>query len=120
MRSPQEFRHVVRQGARTGRSTLVVHAAATSAADGVKVGFVVPKAVGNAVMRNRVRRRLRHLVLGQLAATPLGTAVVVRALPPAASRPAELPADFVAAWGKTLQRLHRRSTSQSPAASSSL
>ena len=47
---------------------VVLHAApgdpTTSAGSGARVGFVVPRAVGPAVTRNRVRRRLRHLVPG--------------------------------------------------------
>ncbi|MFR9730598.1 ribonuclease P protein component [Saccharopolyspora sp. MS10] len=50
-----------------------------------RVGFVVSKAVGNAVLRHRVTRRLRHLVRDRLDLLPTGTLVVVRALPPAAS-----------------------------------
>jgi len=49
------------------------------------VGFVVSKAVGNAVVRNRVKRRLRHLALARLPLLPAGARVVVRALPPAAA-----------------------------------
>ncbi|WP_310273165.1 ribonuclease P protein component [Haloactinomyces albus] len=49
-----------------------------------RVGFVVSKAVGNAVMRHRVARRLRHLMRERLGGLPPGTLVVVRALPPAA------------------------------------
>ncbi|MEU4751494.1 ribonuclease P protein component, partial [Micromonospora tulbaghiae] len=47
-------------------------------------GFVVSKAVGGAVVRNKVRRRLRHLVRERLAELPAGTTLVVRALPAAA------------------------------------
>lgn len=51
----------------------------------VRVGFIVSKAVGNAVIRNRVKRRLRAAVAEQLTG-PLreqpGATVVVRALPP--------------------------------------
>jgi ribonuclease P protein component len=45
----------------------------------------VSKAVGNAVVRNRVRRRLRELVRPQLSRLPAGASLVVRALPAAAS-----------------------------------
>ena len=54
---------------------------------GPQVGFVVSRAVGNAVVRNRVRRRLRHLVrdrLPELAVLTPGAVLVVRALPDAA------------------------------------
>jgi ribonuclease P protein component len=46
-------------------------------------GFVVSKAVGNAVKRNLVKRRLRHLVRERLSLLPPGSLVVVRALPAA-------------------------------------
>lgn len=50
----------------------------------VRAGFVVSKAVGNAVVRNRVKRRLRHAVAAQMTDWPAGTDVVVRATPKAA------------------------------------
>lgn len=50
-----------------------------------RAGFVVSKAVGNAVVRNRVRRRLRHLVRPLLADLPAGASLVVRAQPSAAA-----------------------------------
>ena len=49
-----------------------------------RAGFVVSKAVGNAVVRNSVRRRLRHLVRPLLGDLPGGTMLVVRALPASA------------------------------------
>jgi len=52
--------------------------------DDPHVGFVVPKAVGGAVTRNKVRRRLRGLVVELRDALPAGADVVVRALPAAA------------------------------------
>ncbi len=63
-----------------------------------RAGFVVSKAVGNAVVRNKVRRRLRHLVRPLLAELPPGTLLVVRALPPAAQADyAELDTDLTGA-----------------------
>jgi ribonuclease P protein component len=53
-----------------------------------RVGFVVSRSVGHAVVRNRVRRRLRHLVrdrLPELSVLPGGAVLVVRALPDAAA-----------------------------------
>jgi len=51
-----------------------------------RVGFVVPRAVGGAVVRNRVRRRLRALMATRLEAQA-GLDVVVGASAAAASEP---------------------------------
>lgn len=48
-------------------------------------GFVVSKAVGPAVVRTAVKRKLRHLVRARLDQLPPGSRLVVRALPPAAT-----------------------------------
>ncbi len=67
----------------------------TAAATGVRAGFVVPRTVGGAVVRNKVRRRLRHLVRERLTDLPAGSSLVVRALPGAESRDyAQLGADL--------------------------
>ena len=50
-----------------------------------RVGFVVSRSVGAAVVRNRVRRRLRHLAADQIDRLPPGSRVVVRALPGSAA-----------------------------------
>jgi ribonuclease P protein component len=66
-----------------------------------RVGFVVSKAVGVAVVRHRVARRLRHLMRDRLPDLPAGTLVVVRALPPAADASSrELGTDIDAALKK--------------------
>ena len=81
------FRRTVRNGRRAGCSTLVVHLRVDpDAAPGpVEVGFTVSKAVGNAVTRNRVKRRLRHLMRERVGSLPVGSLLVVRALPDAAT-----------------------------------
>jgi ribonuclease P protein component len=64
----------------------VVHANVTDSRAGLppRVGFVVSKGVGNAVVRNRTKRRLRAAVATRLAGIPGGVDVVVRAQPAAA------------------------------------
>ena len=52
-----------------------------------RVGFVVSKAVGSAVTRNRVSRRLRHLARERTSSLPPHGMLVVRALPAAAHAP---------------------------------
>jgi ribonuclease P protein component len=60
-----------------------------------RIGFVVSKAVGPAVTRNLVKRRLRHLFRDRVEALPAGSLLVVRALPPAAQASyAELAAEL--------------------------
>lgn len=65
----------------------------------VRVGFVVSRAVGPAVTRNLVKRRLRHVVARRLAELPAGARVVVRALPASAGASA---AQLDAAVGRAL------------------
>lgn len=110
MRRSEDFRRTIRQGVRVGRPTLVLHVESSSE-NGVRVGFVVSKAVGGAVVRNSVKRRLRHLAADRLAETPAGTDVVVRALPRSATSPADLRADLPSAWSSALRRLAERGQS---------
>lgn len=83
MRRSADFARTVRDGARAGRRSIVVHLAG-GAADGPVVGFVVPRSVGGAVTRNRVKRRLRALTFERLQSFRGDEALVVRALPAAA------------------------------------
>ena len=108
MRSAPEFRRTIRAGVRAGRRTLVVSALRSDPhVPHVRIGFVVSRAVGNSVTRNRVKRRLRHLSRPMLENTPVGTCLVVRALPSAANAGAELQQDLTSAWGACLKRLER-------------
>ncbi|WP_083840099.1 ribonuclease P protein component [Saccharomonospora xinjiangensis] len=97
LRRSDEFRAVMRGGVRAGRRRLVLHVLLSDEGSS-KAGFVVSKAVGNSVVRHRVLRRLRHLVAQRLGTLPEGSALVVRALPAAATASsAELGADLDAA-----------------------
>lgn len=93
----REFGAVMRRGARAGGSAAVVTVLLRDSDTGVnstrwRCGFIVSKAVGNAVVRHRTQRRLRHIVwdlLREPGLLPEGAEVdvVIRALKetPAAS-----------------------------------
>ncbi|AWI33058.1 ribonuclease P protein component [Streptomyces sp. ICN441] len=113
LRRREDFATAVRRGRRAGRPLLVVHLrsgstdphASGESAPPTRAGFVVSKAVGGAVVRNRVKRRLRHLMRERLSELPPGSLVVVRALPGAGDADhAQLARDLDAA----LQRLQGR------------
>lgn len=100
---PRQFEAATRRGGRAGGSLLVVHLGVDAGAPGpARAGLVVGKAVGNAVQRNRVKRRLRHLLAERLQRLPAGSLLVVRALPPAA---AAASSELGAALDKALSRL---------------
>jgi ribonuclease P protein component len=134
LRRREDFSRVVRSGRRIGRGALVVHVAGagfgrtpaepgsggeprpddSSPASGhpARAGFVVSRAVGPAVTRNLVTRRLRHLVRERLAALPDGADLVVRALPAAATRSyGALAGDLDAALAKAVRRPERSAAS---------
>ncbi|WP_324501780.1 ribonuclease P protein component [Nocardioides sp.] len=113
--SGEAFRRTVRSGRRAGCRTLVCHwsppqepprdPGAADSVPCVKVGFVVSRAVGSAVTRTRVKRRLRHLVRERLGSLPPCGVLVVRALPPAAGAPsAELRADLARCLDRLVER----------------
>ncbi|MET7901580.1 ribonuclease P protein component [Streptomyces sp. NPDC005336] len=93
LRRREDFAAAVRRGRRAGRPLLVVHYrsgltsgdtdphAPGESAPPARAGFVVSKAVGGAVVRNLVKRRLRHLMRDRIDRFPAGSLVVVRALP---------------------------------------
>lgn len=88
----------------------MVHLAAGSSDGGATVvGFVVSKAVGNAVIRNRVKRRLRAVVSHQIDQLPEGGRLVVRALPGSSALDSDtLARDFALALAGARQRLEGR------------
>ncbi|MEW1923489.1 ribonuclease P protein component [Streptomyces sp. NPDC088360] len=110
LRRREDFATAVRRGRRAGRPVLVVHLrsgptdphAPGESVPPTRAGFVVSKAVGGAVVRSKVKRRLRHLMRDRVAQLPPGSLVVVRALPGAGDAAhAQLAQDLDAA----LQRL---------------
>ena len=111
MRRPEDFRRVLRTGRRAGGSVVAGHLLLVGS-DGpvrsgepAKVGFIVSRAVGSAVVRNRVKRRLRELMRRRVASLPGGCLLVLRAYPAAASaRQEDLAADLDLVIGRLLRR----------------
>lgn len=109
LRDPDAFRSASRRGQRAGTRTIVTHLLLPEeqqvvgvSADPARVGFVVSKAVGVAVVRNRVKRRLRHALRERITLLPSGAVLVVRAQPAAAA--ASYP-ELVAELDRCLQRV---------------
>lgn len=131
LRSADDFRRTVRRGTRAGGALLVVHLTERgeepltvpgrsgptrgAVASGPRIGFVVARSVGPAVTRNRVKRRLRHLLRERLDSLPGFGVLVVRAQP-AAARASY--ADLGAELDRLLERVRAKTadaTAQAPA-----
>jgi ribonuclease P protein component len=84
MRRTADFALTLRRGRRCSRGAVAVSVLRSADSGPPLVGFVVGRAVGGAVVRNLVRRRLRSVVVTRLGELPAGSRVVVRALPDAA------------------------------------
>ena len=113
LRRAPDFAAAVRGGRRSGRNSLVLHLrtdpATNRSADNAagqspaRVGLVVGKSVGPAVVRNQVKRRLRAVLRTRLDRLPAGSVLVVRALPPAGTaRSGALAADIDAGLARLL------------------
>lgn len=101
-----DYRRTVRTGYRVGGAYCITHAVFRAPEDPARFGFIVSKAVGNAVVRNRVRRRLKAIADRNLQAGLSGCDIVFRALPASATAPfAELEREVA----RSLTRLqHKR------------
>jgi len=100
LRSSQDFRRITQDGRRSRHATVVVYLM-PGREQRSRVGLIVGKATGNAVVRHRVSRRLRAILAPYVTTTDPVVDLVVRALPAAGSATStELRADIDAALGR--------------------
>ncbi|TQL55388.1 ribonuclease P protein component [Subtercola boreus] len=90
MTTADEYRSAVRRGARFSGPNTVTYVHREDSAghrDGspARFGFIVSKAVGVAVTRNRIRRRLKAVCYSLQSTVEPGIDIVIRALPSAAT-----------------------------------
>lgn len=62
LKKRKQFVHVAQKGRKVISSGLILQFIENKKPDTLNVGFTVTKKIGNAVTRNRVRRRLREVV----------------------------------------------------------
>jgi len=108
-----DYRVTVRRGVRFSGANTLTYIRPNPDTDVVRFGFIVSKAVGNAVTRNLVRRRLKAASYDLLPrfvddeSSAAGLDVVVRALPASVQAPwASLHEELFRASSRFTSRLH--------------
>lgn len=84
LRHKADFDAIGRHGTVRSSGLLVLRSARTER-PGTRIGLSTPRTLGGAVQRNRVRRRLRDLLRGQLGAMSSGWDLLLIARPEAGS-----------------------------------
>lgn len=102
LREPERFREARRAG-KSWTNPLLVLCVLPNGLNQCRFGFSVSRRLGNAVRRNRVRRRLREIIRLHMAAIGPGWDVVMIARPPASQ------ADFITLETACLALLRRAS-----------
>jgi ribonuclease P protein component len=82
--SADDYKRVVRRGRRVAAVNSVTYQLMNPNGGSPRFGFIVAKTVGNAVVRNRVRRRLKAAAFSIASSLPEGSETVFRALPASA------------------------------------
>jgi ribonuclease P protein component len=101
LRRQADFTRLRRQGRRTSTKSLTIYASDPLPADrSALVGITVSKSIGNAVHRNKLRRRLAAIVHEALAPDAAKRLLVVARPPAAHASFHELHAEVTSALGR--------------------
>ena len=106
-----EFRLVLNSGSRAIGQCLAVYCYQPEGPEllSTRVGLVVGKACGSAVVRNQIKRRLRSLARDVLPELPHGLLFVIRALPKSSQVDFDsLRGEFVTSLDRALQKVDRK------------
>lgn len=82
--SGSDYKATVRRGKRITSRNTVTYISRDAMGTPVRFGFIVARSVGGAVVRNRIRRRLKAASFTLVPGLETGASIVIRALPPAA------------------------------------
>ncbi len=63
---PADFRRVYAEGSKVSSPYFAAFCLRRAETEGPKIGFTAPRALGKAVVRNRIKRRMREVVRRQL------------------------------------------------------
>jgi ribonuclease P protein component len=80
-----DFAKATKSGLRSTTNSLVGYLHLSNSNEVPRCGLIINKSVGNSVVRHSVARKIRHIIAANLTSLPIGSLLVVRALPAANS-----------------------------------
>ena len=60
IKSKKEFREILNKGQKISSKFFLTYVKKTPETDSLKLGFIITKKIGNAVLRNKIKRRIRE------------------------------------------------------------
>lgn len=107
----EDYRRTVRTGRRVGGAYCITHAVFSTPDSPARYGFIISKAVGNAVTRNLIRRRLKTIVERRINQGAAGVDIVFRAFPQIVDASFE---ELEAEVGRALDRTEKHRPAEVP------